>query len=283
MEVTINGELVRTASGKGFRAFSVDASGRIASQATLFDVTHLTKLVDAAAVLQIASVVVAQKHLADISAKLDVIAKGIDRLSTFLDVGRRARISATYGYLRQVAQALQRGEMPAPIRDELEACERDLLAFQHHLAAEYRQRAQEPAKHIDAVGTGELLKSATQKYESLTSLAHDMALCLKTRVLAWHVLSLYPGEPQLKLVRQDDISAEIAELRTLLSDLDSALEGDLDRFRAVFNLQTTLDERKKMVTDVAATARAGLVEGTEACEKSVRATSRLILVDSHDL
>lgn len=277
MEVTINGELVRAASGEGFRAFAVDATRRISEHATLFDVGNLTKLVDAAAVWQVASVVVAQKHLADISAKLAVIAEGVSQLSTFLDAARRSRISATYGYLRQVAQALQAGELPASIRDELEACERDLLACQHHLTAEYRQRAQAPAKHTDTVGTGELLKSATEKFVSLERLAQDMALCLKARALAWYVLSLYPGEPKLKLARRDDILAGVAELRTLHSSLDDGLESDLIRFKAVFNFQKTLDERKQTVATVAAAARSKLLSGTQACEDGVSQTDTLLL------
>jgi hypothetical protein len=280
MEVAINGELVRAASGEGFRAFAVDAGRRISEHATLFEVGNLTKLVDAAAVWQIASVVVAQKHLAYISAKLTVIADGVSQLSTFLDSARRARISATYGYLRQVTQALQEGELPASIRDELEACERDLLACQHHLTAEYRQRAQAPAMHTDTFGTGELLKSATEKFDFLEGLAQDMALCLKTRALAWYVLSLYPGEPRLKLARRDDILAGVAELRALQSNLDVALEADLSQFKAVFNLQKKLDERKQNVAAVAEDARAELLAGTQACEDGVSQTNALLL--QHD-
>ena len=133
MEVAINGELVRAATGDGFRAFALDASRHIAEHATLFDIGNLTKLVDAAAVWQVASVVVAQKHLADISAKLSVIAECVGRLSTFLDSARRTRISGTYGYLCQVVQAIQQGELPPSIRNELESCEWDLSACQNHL------------------------------------------------------------------------------------------------------------------------------------------------------
>ena len=280
MEVAINGELVRAASGEGFRAFALDAGRRITEHATLFDVANLTKLVDAAAVWQVASVVVAQKHLADISAKLTVIADGVSHLSTFLDSARRARISATYGYLRQVAQALQEGELPASIRVALEACERDLLACQHHLTAEYRQRADAPAKHTDAVGTGELLKSATAKFEFLEGLAQDMALCLKTRALAWYVLSLYPGEPKLKLARRGDILAGVEELRALQSNLDKALEVDLSSFEAVFNWQSTLDNRKQDVARIAEAARQQLLAGEQACEEGVSQTSTLLL--QHD-
>lgn len=73
MEVVINNPLANAANGSHFLPFARGADGRMLEQAKLFKPGGLNSLVNASAVRQVASVVVAQKHLADISEKLDQI------------------------------------------------------------------------------------------------------------------------------------------------------------------------------------------------------------------
>src|SRR5262249_59280732 len=47
-----------------------------------------------------------------------------------------------------------------------------------------------------------LTTDIADKLHELDSLADDMASCLKTRIVAWHVFSLFPCETQLKLSRR---------------------------------------------------------------------------------
>jgi hypothetical protein len=82
MEVVINGDLVRAADGNGLRAFAMGAGG-IKEHARLFDVSNLQTMIHATAIWQVASVVVAQKHLADISQELDEIKDGVLEISRF--------------------------------------------------------------------------------------------------------------------------------------------------------------------------------------------------------
>lgn len=131
MEVVISGELVRAKNGVGLRAWAVGADNKISEHAKLLDTNDLQSMVNAAAVWQIASVIVAQKHLADISAKLEDIRKGIQNVAHFLDEGRRAKVSGTYEYLELAASAIAKGELSPAIRSELESCDRELLQIQH--------------------------------------------------------------------------------------------------------------------------------------------------------
>ena len=114
MEVVIDGELVRSSSGEGFRAFALSANGRIAEHATLMDASNLANTVNAAAVWQIASVVVAQKHLADISQKLGEVIRSVDEIQKYMHAERRARIVATHMYLQQATESISGGELSAP-------------------------------------------------------------------------------------------------------------------------------------------------------------------------
>lgn len=108
MEVVINNPLANSASGNHFLPFAKGADGRIIEQAKLLNPQGLTSLVNAAAVWQVASVVVAQKHLADISAKLDEIKQGIDDLKNLFQDKLNGDIEGIYRYLRTVAKSFEK-------------------------------------------------------------------------------------------------------------------------------------------------------------------------------
>lgn len=74
-------------------------------------------------------------------------------------------------------------------------------------------------------------------------------MCLKTRIASLHVLSLYPGEPQLKLARQASIQEFINEFSELTPILAKELSEEIGGIKSVWNKKTTLDDRKKELKD----------------------------------
>jgi hypothetical protein len=248
MEVVVNGDLVAAVDGNGMRGFTIGAGG-IKEHARLFEASNLQSAINAAAIWQVASVVVAQKHLADISQKLDEIKAAVHGISRFLDGQRKARIDATYEYLVQACQAIRAGELPNSVRHQLEGCERDLLEIQHHLDKEYRDKAANRVKHKEMAGTGDLALDIGRKIDELDELTRDMALCLKTRIAAWHVLSLYPGEPQLKLARRASIQQSVDAFQSLEHFLISQLDLDISGMTSWINFGSTLDERKARLAE----------------------------------
>lgn len=271
MEVVINGDLVRSADGNGLRPYAM-TDGRITEQARLFEAENLQNMINAAAVWQIASVVVAQKHLADISQKLDELKSGIDDISAYLENQRRARIQGTYDYLRQAYVALKGGDLPQSVRIELEACERDLLQIQLHLEMEYKQRIDKKVEHTEQFGTEDLTKDIGVKISELEALAADIALCTKTRIAAWHVLSLFPGDPNLKIARKQSIEKSIGSFSALGTKLTDALFKEISEIKSFWNTESTLQDRRNSLKTKCRSA-AGAVEfdannGTEQIAKS---------------
>lgn len=243
MEVVIKGDLVKASDGNGLRAIAMGPKG-MAEHARLFEVKNFQSMLNAAAIWQLASVIVAQKHLTDINHQLDEIRLSIQDISKFLDNQRKARIQSTYDYLRQVQQAIGSGELPGSVRNELESCERDLLEIQRHLEQEFRQRVDEKVAHSEMVGTAELTRGITSKLDRIDDLSHDMLSCLKTRLTAWHVLALYPGEPQLKQARRRGIEQSLAEAAELCRYLSGAMDEEVSGVKAFWNRQGTLESRK---------------------------------------
>lgn len=243
MEVVINGKLIRTADGEGFRAMSKQGS-KIDEHAKLYKTRDTTALVNAAAAWQLASVIVAQKHMADISQKLGEIKQAVSNISDFLDSERRAVISGTYDYLQQAYEAFSKGELRPMIRSELESCERDMLKVQHHLMCEIQRHAGFAPKDEDTVGTESLYKNSVAKYQVLLGSVNDLKLCIRTRALAWYVLSLYPGDQALKTSRWENIHGALTKLRELQAIVENKARVDAGRFKAVWNSSKTLEERK---------------------------------------
>lgn len=279
MEVTINGNLVRAADGNGFRAFTM-AENRIRENAHLFEVGNLQNMINATAIWQIASVVVAQKHLADISRKLDEIIGGISGISMFLDDQRKSRIEATYAYLGQAIQAIQAGELSTNIRDQLENCERELLEIQIHLGKEYRRMLDKQVEHKEMFGTGDLASGIERKISVLNELARDMTLCIRTRIAAWHVFALYPGEPQLKMARKISIQQSIDSIQDLSPSLSNQINSEISNIKAIFNFSSTLEERQKNLKTTLNLSKQELANQYHSGNDEINNTSKLML--QHD-
>ena len=244
-EVVINGDMVRAADGNGLRAMTLDSAGKIQEHAKVFEVKNLQNMINAAAVWQVASVVVAQKHLADISQKLDEIKQGVQGITRFLDTQRKSRIQAAYDYMGQAYQAIQNGELPSSVRNQLEDCERDLIEIQHHLHSEYRQKLEQKVEHKEMFGSEDLANDISIKINELNQLAHNMAFCLKTRIVAWHVLSLYPGEPQLKLARRASIQESIEAFQELGTLFSVNIDYEISNVKAKFTRESVLVKRRE--------------------------------------
>lgn len=280
MEVVIDGELVRAKNGVGLRAWTVDTNGKISEHAKLFEADKLQSMVNAAAVWQVASVVVAQKHLADISAKLDEIRKGVQDVSDFLNEERRAKVTGTYEYLAQAASIISKGELPSAIRTELESCDRELTQVQHHLQQELLRRSHQLVEHNEMFGTEDLQKDTVTKYERLKDLARDLRLTLKTRALAWYVLSLYPGEPALKQARMERLLHTAEEVEAHLRTINENAERDCQNFSSFWNNATTLAIRRTNVREATQALSDDLGTISHEAKTDVQASNALLL--THD-
>lgn len=243
MEVVVNGDLVRAADGNGMRAFVMGVEG-IKENARLFEVQNLQNSINAAAIWQIASVVVAQKHLADISYKLDEIKSGVGDISNFLDSQRRSRVKSASEYLGQVYVAIQGGELPVASRIQLEDCERGLLEIQDHLIAEYRDVLSEGVKDSDTFGSEDVTKNIGNKIRKIDAISEDIALCVKARILCWYILSLYPGDMSLKSARRDSILRSILSYEGLGREFHEKMQAEIEAVDAFWNTEETLRARK---------------------------------------
>ncbi len=72
--------------------------------------------------------------------------------------------------------------------------------------------------------------------------------CLEVRILGWHILSLFPDEPQLKVARYSRIENSINEWRAFKNNYKNSLTKEINSIDSLLlnlNTQETLDTRKK--------------------------------------
>lgn len=253
MRVIVNGPLAASADGDSFLPFVRGAKGRIEELARLKDADGLSNLVNAAAVWQIASVVTAQKHLADISQKLDEIQQSVDSIASFLDTQRRSRVNAAMSYLEQAVHAIQAGEFPEAVRHQLEAVERDLAGIQDHLVEELRERTQELSRlsNDEWIGSGEFSNRIKAHQAKVFEVQQQWLLCVRARAANWQVLSAFPGEDHLKHARKAAILESISRIAGrdgLHAWMDREMRKKVSEVNARFNREQTLRERRAALT-----------------------------------
>jgi hypothetical protein len=247
MEVAINSPLANAANGSHFLPFARGASGKIIEQAKLFKPEGLSSLVNAAAVWQVASVVVAQKHLADISAKLDEIKQGIDDLKGMFQDKLDGDIEGTYRYLRTVARSFQKGVVPTFARSELESCRRELLQTESGLIKMFERCLQQNIEHKETVGTEDLLSHTLSRYSELEKINNSLMTCFRTEALAWHVLSLFPGEEAYAQIWKEETVESVIAFVRMQDNVKKTSKEDVSRIKSAVNWESTLKARREQV------------------------------------
>lgn len=281
MEVVINNPLAKAPSGAHYLPWARGANNKILEQAKLLDPKGLSSLVNAAVVWQVASVVVAQKHLADISAKLDELKQGIDDLKDRFQDQLDGDIEGTYRYLRSVARLLEMGEVNDATRNELESCRRELLQIESGLIKMFKRRLDQAIEHKETVGTEDLLTDTLRRYNELDKITASLMTCFKTEALAWHVLSLFPGEEAMAQVWKEETIESMAAFARLQENIQATANQDVGRFKSMFNFESTLEERRAHVRQRADKA-ASVIEHAAAQFKTGMDQTALRLEHSND-
>ncbi len=242
MEVTINGNLIRAADGNGFRAFAMDGSG-ISSQARLHEANALQSLTVGAALWQLASVAVAQKHLADINETLKRLEGKLDLVFEFLKQERASRVEAALRYVHSTLIAAQAGEFLPHHRQELESVSRELSGIYIHLRNELDSRVTAPLERSKAGSEAEF-NSVVEKIHDLGQLFEQVDFCLNVRLVCSYTASLFPGRDRALEQQMDAVVEDSREMARLRMKVEKKLDEDIARIDAFFNLEATLKKRR---------------------------------------
>ena len=263
MEVVIDGALMSASDRNVLRAMARGADG-IKEHARLFEPKNLQNVANAAAIWQIASVAVAQKHLADISASLKRIEKHVAGVQSILEEQRAALIQSALNYVGNAKLAVERGEFLPRTRDKLEDFEVQLEQAGLALIRQIR-RESDIALESDTLGCEGEYESAVAKHRALAERAQELAACAEVRMANWYLCSVYPDQSKMLEGRMSlikEFSNDVGAVMKLLAD---TVEQDCRRIDARFTSDSTIAQRRGHVRREAGLGADALLVGKGEC------------------
>ncbi|WP_175718018.1 hypothetical protein [Burkholderia anthina] len=262
MEIVINGPLLKAKGVEGYR-LTTNIGGRL-SNGTLLDPSTLSNLVNAGALLQVASFALGQKHLADIKRELNEIKTSVKRIEEFQQNERLSKLTGMLDYLEQIAPAIMKGEGTAHDLAQLESHEPALLSIRNHLFAdlETQTAAILDVKDPDAFGSEGAAKAIADHHKRLAMHFEQALLCLRVRAANLQLASCAGLNEHKRQARIDDIRRSLDELRQegpYLVKADVMMRKKIQTLSAMTNSSETLTRRKfellQLPSDLAASVK----------------------------
>jgi hypothetical protein len=244
------------------------ATGQIVGQGVLTPASHVNRALAAAAVWQIAAMVIAQKYLADIDTKLTRISEQLDLVHEKLDQQNRSRLQASLEKLGDYAAVLATGsftELDTHSYDsQIEGIDRECLCIVHDLRASMLRASKAMREHkggwaFDPARAAGELGTRLNEFESAVE---PYLLALFVRTLGAQVKCSLPVAPHLaqltlKRVRQaldlvtDEQEAFYAAAREAAINVEGGLPGWNKAGKHRTELMKRVDESLKRVTALA--------------------------------
>lgn len=245
MQVEVAGQLARAAGTDGFRGF-VREGGRIVEHAIL-NPSSIASVATGTFVFQLVSIVVAQKHLGDIDRKLKDLQTAVGGLQDYLEDGRRAEITSSMSYLRQVAGSVLEGEHDQGVRVGIEQREQQLTQVQHHLISgiSRAREALDQFRGSDWVGSLEISKKIETIHIQVEALHDEWLMAHAARIAALQLLCATEAPGGLVASRRSAIANDLdAFITESLSDHLKFFQSKLLLIESWFNSVGTLEQRR---------------------------------------
>lgn len=245
MEVVIHGNLAKAADGNGLRAFSRASNGQFTEHARLYNTDSLSKIVSTAAVWQIASVVVAQKHLADINKKLENLQDGVNRISDFQQMERKSKIQAIFDSLKEKTELLAHLEPEQWKKfinfSIISKYDDDLKQIYFHLKNDFEKYGVKKVEHKEMFGTASLKADIEQKINELKEFNELAFICLNLRLICCHLIDYLEDITPIKELIQHRILDELENFRTLNLQIKESIKDEIR------DMSSLVNETEKMV------------------------------------
>ncbi|AIU71609.1 hypothetical protein AT03_03815 [Hafnia alvei FB1] len=248
MEVIINGPLANVKDGPGFRGLSLGEKG-IKEHAVLLNPDKLNQLVNAGMLLNVASAVLAQKHLADISKKLTEIVEAVREVSAFQNNARKSEIIGAIQYLQQITPVVLDGQCSPAIRQKLEDIEVQFSALQAHLLTDITAAGDKVSalKDRGLFGSKEITNKIQPQQKILDERIHEWDLAIKVRAQALHLLTHAEGDTTLVKHRQQTIVHNYQQFESIIDKVERQLHQRIQGISALTEQSNTTDANKVLL------------------------------------
>ena len=242
---------------------------------------------------QAAAMITAQKYLADISAQLKVIEKGIADIKAWLSDEQWGKIEGMYRYVSTMAETLRspfdlKAQDVTHLLAGLESLELQVLQVDAMLSRQL-QRALEEGKRLEAAKPGAIIDEVTKEASDIRDVVGRRVVCLQTRAAASIIRVSLGANPEMEKRRLDaackNFDETVQSLKSFHDDVASQMGskdffwGDLGR---ILTFRKTGEDLKTFKNELSDAGRklAEEVEGFQAqsqklsfCIANARVTS----------
>ncbi|WP_386340566.1 hypothetical protein O4D10_02165 [Xanthomonas citri pv. citri] len=281
MEVIVSGNLSEAAGGLLY-PFARGEGGKISALAKLKDPLVLSGAINGALVFQAVSVIVAQKHLADISRKLTELKNGIDEIKLFLERSRHHSILAIIDVIEKRIATVQAGNLDNQGIEQLNLCDQRLFEIQGHLADDINAALiglskVEKSSSWNPFSAADVQRAIEKNITRVEQLSEQWFLATQARLAGWTMLCTYPISQELKEARlasnQKKIDALLVE-EQLQSKLAQAIEERIAAIKGIVGnsmwKDSARDKRAKLLV-----RRAHVLNRMDSHEKLIRLAVKL--------
>lgn len=183
----------------------------------------LSDLVTGGAILNIASAVLGQMHLANINKELAYIKTEICSIAEFQKNERLSILSGSIHYFEQISQSVISGDLSFEIIIAIENQEAELLRVQEHLMRDIinEKNTLERLEDKEWIGQNDYINALSQKLERIETLSEEFLLCLRARSCGLQLLQAFPDRDIRKENRKNDIKKS---LNSLMKELKYLIE-----------------------------------------------------------
>ena len=195
------------ASGGGFRGM-VRGSKGIQEHATLFKADQLSTLVNMAALWQIASVALAQKHLHDIGKTLKSIESGIKEITKILKRERKSKILGTIEDFMEIYDEINAGSFRRASESAINPHLGQLRQVGIHLKADLEEKLND-LRNVREFDFSE--NSTLAKLQDTMDLLHQIHLCIAARLCGCIILAIASAEQEALSIRIRNIGNDYKE------------------------------------------------------------------------
>lgn len=198
----------------------------------LYNTSGLDNLVNAGLLLGFASTVLAQKHLADISQKLDEIKLVVNKISQFQQEGRESKIESAHEMLEYVLNSVRNGyKIPKSEIPKFQNINTEISPIIRHLEKDLRNLSLEiQAIKFDAFlnrKNNKDLKALNDKFTKFRELLYQYRLCVDVVTLVDTLLG-YVSKIDNDILYYKDINLQfIKKRKTFINELNSGIENHL--------------------------------------------------------
>lgn len=215
MRVESNGPLAPIKGVEGAMRGLVLGKKGIESHASLYNAGRLASIINISAIVGVASIVLAQKHLSDISHKLTEINESIQNISNFQKNARRSVMLGAIKYFKQIAPSILAGELSDSSLHILNSQELDLLKIQTHLDHDIREELKiiESLKDNQFFSSSEINSKIEEEISKTKDLYFDLYLCICARAYGLQLLCAFPGNEKLKEQRFLSIEESLESIK----------------------------------------------------------------------